>query len=559
MFSMENREQVICPLCNDKVDRLVYRFHIDGERIVIEKIKAAHPAWSVDDGLCSRCIDYYHLEIIREQRLLPAVGPYFPVKSADDFIILPTGLRMDADPRYTGKGVTICFIDSGFSFHPDLVSSKNRIKTILDMTGTEDRIILNPDVTGTGLESSWHGTMTTVVCAGDGILSKGLYKGIASDAELVLLKVQDGEGRITTDYIVRALEWVLENHEFKGIRIVNISLGADETGSHKNSRVDKLCELLIANGVTIVAAAGNDEFADIHPPANSPNVIAVGGVDDGNELKNENEKAWHSSYGKTADDLVKPELVAHAIWVAAPILCNTAEHKEAKTLYHLLSLTSTSFKKELENNISHTRLESSILSETDISCQKEKIRSRIQSAKYISPDYMHVDGTSFSAPVVSAVIAQLLEADPFLTPGQVRHILFNTAKRMTGVPPERQGFGIIQPRKAILKVLKKECIAKTGESPHVNKQKNTIEFFVYHHHAEQVSLVGSFNQWAEDVLLLTPGLEGIWKIDIPLLPEGRYRYKFLVNGNVWMEDVDNPLREPDGYNGFNSLLNIESN
>src|SRR6516164_7508695 len=169
---MRSREQVICPLCNDAVDKLVYRFHIDNERIVIEKIKNDHPSWSVNDGLCSRCVDYYHVEIIREQRLLPSVGPYFPVKSVDDFVILPTGLRLDADPRFTGKGITICLIDSAFSQHPDLVASKNRIKTILDFTSTEKDKSFNVDQPYADLSSAWHGTMTTVVCAGDGWLSR---------------------------------------------------------------------------------------------------------------------------------------------------------------------------------------------------------------------------------------------------------------------------------------------------------------------------------------------------------------------------------------------------
>ena len=82
--------------------------------------------------------------------------------------------------------------------------------------------------------------MTTVVCAGDGLLSKGLYKGIASDAELVLIKVQNEEGKITTDNIVKALQWVLENHELYNIRIVNMSFGDDELVSYKTSRIDSL-------------------------------------------------------------------------------------------------------------------------------------------------------------------------------------------------------------------------------------------------------------------------------------------------------------------------------
>ena len=67
-----------------------------------------------------------------QQRILPEIGPHFPIRSADDFVILPTGLRLDADQRFTGKGVTICFIDSGFYPHPDLTAHKNRIKIIVD-------------------------------------------------------------------------------------------------------------------------------------------------------------------------------------------------------------------------------------------------------------------------------------------------------------------------------------------------------------------------------------------------------------------------------------------
>src|SRR5207342_1071796 len=85
-------------------------------------------------------------------------------------------------------------------------------------------------------------------------------------------------------------------------------------------------------GINVVAAVGNDEHGNIHPPANSLNVIAVGGIDDGNELDS-NIEAYHSSYGTTIDALMKPELVAHAIWIAAPILPCTNEKLEAENLY----------------------------------------------------------------------------------------------------------------------------------------------------------------------------------------------------------------------------------
>lgn len=515
---MNNGENITCPLCNDAVDKLLYRFHIDSERTVLEKIKEQNPEWALNDGLCSRCVDYYHTAIVIEQRILPEIGPHFPVKSADDFVILPTPLRLDTHPRYTGKGITICFIDSGFFPHPDLIENRNRIKTIVDITESKKK----------NIDSAWHGTMTTVVCAGDGYLSNGLYKGIACNADLVLLKVQDENGKITTQNIVKALQWVCDHHREYHIQIVNLSLGDDEITSYKESSVDKLAEALIEQGISIVAAVGNDESGMIHPPANSLNVIAVGGVDDGNELNNK-ITAYHSTYGKTVDALMKPELVAHAIWIAAPILPNTKEHANAKSLY---------------SNISQNK--------------SAEIISQIQQAKYISEDYMHVDGTSFATPIVSSVIAQMLEADSSLTPKQIRSILFSTSKRLEGISPERQGYGIIQPRKAILKILKRQAVMKSNTSPFINREKNIIEFYIENEYAEQISLVGSFNHWAQDVLLLEPSTNGLWKIEIPLLREGKYSYKFFIDGKLWMEDVENPYREPDGFNGFNSLLIIQN-
>jgi len=44
-----------------------------------------------------------------------------------------------------------------------------------------------------------------------------------------------------------------------------------------------------------------------------------------------------------------------------------------------------------------------------------------------------------------------------------------------------------------------------------------------------------------------------------MLPLGKYAYKFLADEETWIEDVDNPHREPDGFNGFNTIFVIESN
>ncbi len=48
----------------------------------------------------------------------------------------------------------------------------------------------------------------------------------------------------------------------------------------------------------------------------------------------------------------------------------------------------------------------------------------------------------------------------------------------------------------------------------------------------------------------------IGSIEIPMLPEGKYHYKFFIDGRMWMEDIENQLREPDGVTGWNSVLTV---
>lgn len=543
---------IVCPLCNDQVDHLVYRFHLDNEWQVMDRIKTHNPEWATNDGACSRCVDYYQTEIIMEQRMLPEVGPYFRIRSADDFIVLPAGLRLDADARYSGKGITICFIDSDFYLHPDITVYRNRVKKVIDITHTKR----NAAYFSQPRSSSWHGTMTSVVCAGDGYLSNGLYKGIASEADLVLLKVQDDKGRITTSNIVKALQWVLDHHQEYNIRIVNMSLGDDEPISYKRSEVDRLAGLLEVAGVVVVAAAGNDEDRQFRPPANAPTVITVGGLDDGNQL-NSNEQPYHSPYGITNDGLLKPELIAHAIWIAAPILPGTNEKAEAERLYGLLELP----EEKLKDAINGDPVLQSVLSDitkADNSGIRRAVIDCIQSRKYISPAYMHVDGTSFAAPLVSAVVAQLLSVAPHLSPGEVRNLLYKTARRISSVSAARQGYGVVQPRSVMQEITSSSVDGAGMPNPAVNRELQQISFSFNSTHAASVALAGSFNGWNPAELFFQSAEAGQWRLTLPILPPGKYLYKFVVNTHNWVEDFQNPQREPDGYHGFNNIFYIES-
>ena len=136
--------------------------------------------------------------------------------------ILPVADRLVANDCAGGRGVTIAFLDSCFFAHPALVDPEARILRYVDVNDPKARRtdLARPD------ESSWHGMMTSVVACGNGRLSQGLYRGLASEARLVLVKVGSAR-RIRHDDIRRGLDWVVRHKSRYGIRVVNVSCGGD--------------------------------------------------------------------------------------------------------------------------------------------------------------------------------------------------------------------------------------------------------------------------------------------------------------------------------------------
>jgi len=360
--------------------------------------------------------------------------------------VLPTPLRMNADERFTGRGVTIAFLDSGFYAHPDLIEPENRIVAYHSIFASEgDRTSLEmSDV------ASWHGMMTSVVAAGNGHLSDGFYRGVAPDAKVVLVKI-GRTGRIPDEHIQQGLEWVLNNRKKYGIRIVNISAGGDFEQSYLDSSLCQTVERAVSEGLVVVCAVGNAGMAPGHrvlPPACSPSTISVGGLDDQNSLDRAKRGMYRSSYGPTIDGLQKPEIIAPGIWVAAPILPSTPTAAQA-LLYSELDAAPDA---ELARTIdAHTGVDKDFDEARDlpVPLMRQLITIKQREGNVISQHYKYVDGTSFASPIVASIAACMLEANPKLTPQQLKRILIDTAERVPGVAVERQGWGVVVPRKAV--------------------------------------------------------------------------------------------------------------
>ena len=359
---------------------------------------------------------------------------------------LPVPVRMDADERYTGRGITIAFLDSGFYAHKDLTEPVNRIVAYHSIFAAEDdpSFLKTPDV------ASWHGMMTSVVAAGNGHLSDGFYRSIAPKANVVLVKIGK-TGRIPEINIEKGLRWVLTNKDKYDIRVVNISAGGDFERPYLKNSLCQLVEETVKAGLTVVCAVGNAGLAPGHPvlpPASAPSSIAVGGLDDQNSLDRARRGMYRSSYGPTVDGLQKPEVIAPGIWVAGPILPHTPTADEA-SLYAKLDAALDS---ELNDIIlAHKGVDKDLDEARDLSVPllRQLISIKLREGNVINQHYKFVDGTSFAAPIVSSIIACMLEANPKLTPQQVKLILIETAERVAGIEVDRQGWGVVVPRKAV--------------------------------------------------------------------------------------------------------------
>ena len=425
-----------CPVCGRiSSEGLVPFAALDDH---LRELVAANALVGTSNGVCAQCIGLFK----RARKQVDAHGAVFEQTS----YVLPTPLRLGADERFTGRGVTMAFLDSGFYAHPDLTQPEDRILAYHNIFDADaDRESLkNGDV------ASWHGMMTSVVAAGNGHLSGGFYRGIAPDAKLVLVKI-GRSGHIPDKHIEQGLQWLLDHRAEHNVQIVNISAGGDFEQPYFSSSLCKTVERAVSEGLIVVCAVGNAGMAPGHPvlpPASSPSAISVGGLDDQNSLDRARRGMYRSSYGPTIDGLQKPEVIAPAIWVAAPILPHTPTAAEAKLYSALDDATDDKLVELIETNqtIDKGLYESRGL---PVALLRQLITIKLHEGNVINQHYKYVDGTSFSSPIVASTIACLLEANPRLTPQQVKRILIKTAERVSGIEVERQGWGVVVPGKAV--------------------------------------------------------------------------------------------------------------
>lgn len=307
------------------------------------------------------------------------------------------------DLGITGKGVTVGILDSGVNDAPDnsypgheslrgkwvgggsFFAGQPALNTALEASENPKHAI-DPEVT-------YHGTHVAGTAIGSGGpngslngLEPGEFSGVAPDAKLVDLKVLSdaGYGFGAADGLDWAIAhrfdgWGLTGADtiYAGIDVVNMSLGGSDAsdGSDASSAAVNAAHKA---GIVVCVATGNDgNTSYISSPCAADFALSVGAFTDNNTLARPDDfVASYSNEGpRTADsdqdhwDEMKPSVLGSGTGILSAFGDPTTQGNR----------------------------------------------------------YHHINGTSMATPTIAGVCALILQANPKLSPDQVRQILQNTS------------------------------------------------------------------------------------------------------------------------------------
>jgi serine protease AprX len=271
--------------------------------------------------------------------------------------------------KYTGTGIGVALIDTGVTNYSDLG------------TRMTYRVDFTPDQSG--YDHYGHGTHMSGIIAGNGTLSSGTYKGVATKAYLIDIKVAGWNGATDVSVIIGALQWVRDNRSTYKLKVLNLSFGTDSTQGYSLDPLDYAVEKVWAAGVLVVVSAGNDGpgTGTINKPADDPYVVTVGAVDTANTVTHSDDVVPDfSSRGPTQDGFSKPDLVAPGVSIVG------------------------------------LRARSSWLDSQ-------------HAALAMNDYYTKGSGTSQAAAVISGVAAMMFQANTAITPNIVKAALVGTASK----------------------------------------------------------------------------------------------------------------------------------
>jgi serine protease AprX len=329
----------------------------------------------------------------------------------------------------SGKGdFSVVINDSGIdATHPDLQLGRNVVQNLQILTDTET---LTGFTTLQSIENLpdtdlnvGHGTHCAGIVGGTGQQSGGLYAGVAPGAKLI------GTGSGAVLFILNGLggfEWSLTNQSLYGIRVISNSWGGSGAFDPDNP-INIASKAAHDSNIIVLFAAGNSgPGRDTHNPyAKAPWVISVAaGTKEGG-------LASFSSRGIPKEERLldsDPNNDYDAPTITAP---GTGREFESNAGKFSAAYVSTRSKTNIFSN--------GLTDDTELS-------------PAFIPYYTQISGTSMATPHVAGVVALMLDADPVLTPDEVKQILVQTASRMPNREEWEVGAGYVNAYAAVDKV-----------------------------------------------------------------------------------------------------------
>lgn len=318
----------------------------------------------------------------------------------------------------TGRGVTVAVLDSGVQAVPGLDSS--------------GKIVRGPDLSletnsaeALGYDTFGHGThMAGIIAAKDPVLvarkdgaldvtdtTKEL--GVAPDAQVLALKLATTDGSTDVSQVIAGLDWVAQHRTDNGmnVRVVNLSFGTASVQPYQLDPLAAAAEHAWLSGLVVVVSGGNDgpDAGTLTDPAIDPYVIAVGASD-----PNGTAAGWLSPSVAEFSSRGTPERHVDLVAPGRSIVSLRAPG----------SFVDVTHPEGLVTGDGAGRL-------------------------------FRGSGTSQAAAVVSGAVALVLQANPSLTPDQVKDALVRTARPLAGAAAVDAGAGQLNVSAAVSAVTAK--------------------------------------------------------------------------------------------------------
>lgn len=300
----------------------------------------------------------------------------------------PSLVRADAlhAQGINGAGVAIAVLDSGLA-NVNGHDLAGRVLASADFTG-------NTPGTPVAGDPSGHGTHVASIAA-SGVLTKNtsLTHGVAPGANLVVARALDAAGNGSYLDVIEALQWIVSSKAQYNIRVLNLSLSAPAQSHYWEDPLNQAVMAAWQAGIVVVTSAGNGGPTpmSIGVPGNVPYVVTVGALTDNFTPSNgaDDRLASFSATGPTYEGFVKPELVAPGGHIAAAIPADSV----------IVTAFGTSMPKQ--------------------------------------GALMQMSGTSQATAVVSGVAALLAQANPLLSPNDIK------CRLMVSARPAREADGSV--------------------------------------------------------------------------------------------------------------------